>query len=257
MNTNSTYFIGHDHIVCEDYALADKFLTTGYAVVCDGCSASPEVDFGARVIAMSAKREIHWDMNNNDAKWFGESVIRNAKRVFDIFPYLHSQALDATLLVAMVNDKKLMVFMYGDGVLVHRTKTAIKTVHIALTSGAPDYLSYHLDPLRQKAYEAVKDNKKEIITNFVGNLTLTPLVPFVYESDICEGDVVSVISDGINSFRKSNNDPILWTDLIEEFTGYKTFEGEFVQRRIAAFKRKCFKEGITHSDDISVASISV
>lgn len=54
----NTLFIGHDHTVCEDYALADTFLDTAYAVVCDGCSASPEVDFGARCMAMSAKRAI-------------------------------------------------------------------------------------------------------------------------------------------------------------------------------------------------------
>ena len=56
---------------------------------------------------------------------------------------------------------------------------------------------------------------------------------------------------------RDSNEPIPWTDLVDEFTGFKNFEGEFVQRRIAAFKRKCLKEGITHSDDISIAAIHV
>lgn len=260
MNTNSTYTIGKEHIVCEDYALSDRFLTTGYAVVCDGCSASPEVDFGARAIAMSAKRMIRWGETVNDAKEFGESVIRNAKRVFDVFPYLHTQALDATLLVAMVNDKKLTAYMYGDGVLVHRSKTGITTVHIALTSGAPDYLAYHLDPLRKNAYDAIEDNKKQVASTINGKtiqVDIKPLEPYVLNCEVAEGDVVAVISDGINSFRKSDSTPIPYSDLIEEFTGFKTFEGEFVLRRISAFKRKCLKEGITHSDDISIAAIHV
>ena len=55
----------------------------------------------------------------------------------------------------------------------------------------------------------------------------------------------------------SSNTPIAWTDLIDEFTGFKTTEGEFVLRRMSAFKRKCLKEGITHSDDISIGSIVI
>jgi hypothetical protein len=74
---------------------------------------------------------------------------------------------------------------------------------------------------------------------------------------VAEGDVIAVVSDGINSFRKADNTPLAWIELIDEFTGFKTFEGEFVLRRIAAFKRKCLKEGITHSDDISVAAIVI
>jgi hypothetical protein len=153
--------------------------------------------------------------------------------------------------------------MYGDGVMVHRKKSGVVAIHIQLSSGAPDYLSYHLDPGRKQGYESLEDNVKTITILSEGKLNtgrtgdFAPLDPFFYDTDVVEGDVISVISDGINSFRKANNDSIPWTDLVEEFTGYKNFEGEFVQRRIAAFKRKCLKEGIHHSDDISVASIIV
>lgn len=71
------------------------------------------------------------------------------------------------------------------------------------------------------------------------------------------GDIISVISDGINSFRNADSTSIPWENLIDEFTSYKNFEGDFVLRRISAFKRKCAKEGITHYDDISIASIVV
>lgn len=260
MNTNSTYTIGKDHIVCEDYAMADTFLTMGYAIVCDGCSASPEVDFGARVIAMSAKRTLQTHGMGLDANLFGEMTIANAFKVYDVFPSLHDQALDATLLVATVKDNRLLAYMYGDGVLVHRNKTGISTVHIALSSGAPDYLAYHLDPLRTKAYRSAPDNHKEVICTINKQtvpVDIKPLEPYVLSCDVNEGDVVAVISDGINSFRKSDNTPIPWMDLVDEFTGFKTTEGEFALRRLSAFKRKCLKEGITHSDDISIASIVV
>lgn len=259
MNANSTFSIGKDHTVCEDYALAYTGPTITYAIVSDGCSASPEVDFGARCLAMSAKRELR--LNNDLLSFSGKKAVTNAQRVIDVFPYLSPQFLDATLLVAAVNNKHLLVEMYGDGVMVHRKKSSTVSVHIQLSSGAPDYLSYHLDPLRKQAYLSLEDNKKEIIIRENGKESIrddyAPLDPFIYDATVEEGDVIAVISDGINSFRKMNNDPILWTDLIEEFTGYKTFEGEFVLRRIAAFKRKCLKEGVTHSDDISVAAIVI
>jgi len=267
MNANSTYYIGKDHITCEDYALGwvDAQFGNALAVVCDGCSASPDVDFGARVLAKAAEDTVlrHGQDTDamNDPKTFGAITIMTAKRIFDMLPTLHPQALDATLLIAMVDkNKKLNAYLYGDGVLVHRKNTGVNTVHINLTSGAPDYLSYSLDPNRKAGYLCLENNVKQIGHTTNGKtiqINGTPLEPYVFSCDVTEGDVISVISDGINSFRHSNNDPISYSELIEEFTGYKNFEGEFVQRRIAAFKRKCLKEGITHSDDISVASIVV
>jgi hypothetical protein len=263
MNANSVYYIGHEHTICEDYALAEinPWQNLAYAIVCDGCSASPDVDFGARILALSAKRTLRFDCKYKyTSEKFGEVTIQNATRVYDIFPSLHPQALDATLLAAWVYNNNLTVYMYGDGVLIHKTKTDIKSIHIQLTSGAPDYLSYSLDAGRMAAYKAMKDNKKEVVTR-VNDVVMTeiyePFYPFIYTCPVEEGDVIAVISDGINSFRKADYTPIPWQDLVVEFTGFKTTEGEFVSRRISAFKRKCLKEGITFSDDISIASIIV
>jgi hypothetical protein len=258
MNANSTFQIGHDHIVCEDYARAEMFSNIAYAIVADGCSASPEVDFGARAMVMSAKRAIRlgayeWD----DYEKFGDNVIRNSQKVIDVFPYLSPQCLDTTLLVAWVNAGRVNVYMYGDGVMVHKSKDNTSLVHIHLTSGAPDYLSYHLDPVRKQAYDALEKNQKIVWTNMDEQCVYSPFEPYVYEAPVAEGDVIAVISDGINSFKKSDSSGLDWKDLIEEFTGFKNFEGEFVQRRLSAFKRKCLKEGMTHGDDISIAAIVV
>lgn len=261
MNANSTFSIGKDHTVCEDYALAYSGATITYAIVSDGCSASPEVDFGARCLAMSAKRQLR--LKPDALAFDGKEAVANAQRVIDVFPYLSPQFLDATLLVAAVKNNTLTAYMYGDGVLVHRKKDGIVAIHVQLSSGAPDYLSYHLDPLRKQAYDNLEDNIKEVVFLKDGKLDSSrtgdwsAFDPIIYDCPVTEGEVIAVISDGINSFRKSDNTPILWNDLIDEFTAYKTTEGEFVLRRISAFKRKCLKEGITHSDDISVASIVV
>ena len=260
MNANSVYYIGHEHSVCEDYALAEVYPTSfAFAIVCDGCSASTDVDFGARVLALSAKRALKWEPDYTPSK-FAEVSIQNASRVYDIFPSLHPQALDATLLAAWVRNNNLTAYLFGDGVLIHKTKTSVNSIHIQLSSGAPDYLSYSLDAARMAAYKAMKDNNKEVVISANGVVRTQiyePFKPFIYDEIVEEGDVISLISDGINSFRKSDYTPIPWQDLVDEFTGFKTTEGEFVARRISAFKRKCLKEGITHSDDISIASIIV
>ena len=257
MNTNSTFQIGKDHITCEDFALTGMNGEVAYAIVSDGCSASKNVDFGSRVIAMSAKKILVGNWTDMPSDYFSKFVIENAQRVTDIFPFLSQECLDATLLAAWVYNKKLTVYMFGDGVFVHRNKNAVDLVHIHLTSGAPDYLSYYLDSNRKKSYDELKDNRKEVWTNMDEPCIYSPFDPFEYECTVEEGDVISVISDGINSFRKSDYTPIPWQDLIDEFTAYKTVEGEFVLRRISAFKRKCIKESISFSDDISVASIIV
>ena len=133
-----------------------------------------------------------------------------------------------------------------------------------LTSGAPDYLSYSLDEKRLELYKAMKGNVKSIETYEVLKETkihttgvYDPFTPITLKREVKPGDIVAVISDGINSFRKSDNTPIDWIDLIEEFTGFKNTEGEFVIRRISAFKRKCLKDGTTHHDDISISAIVV
>lgn len=258
MNANSTYSIGKEHVTCEDYAITGNDGELAYAIVCDGCSASPDVDFGARVIAKSAEHMIKCYHNDNDVdyKLMGGMVIAKAKHIFDIFPRLHPQALDSTLLMAWVKNNKLRVFMYGDGIFVLRNKYGVHAQQVHLTSGAPDYLSYYLNNDRELAYSQLEDNVKELWT-VDGVISYDPFDHIPLDFEVEAGDTVSVISDGINSFRRSDNTPIHWRELVDEFTGYKTTEGEFVLRRMNAFKRKCLKEGITHYDDISVASIVI
>jgi len=273
MNADSNYCIGKDHRICEDYSMAKVKNDFAYAIVCDGCSASPDVDFGARVLALAAENCLyssskgfteqypHLDLpeflKNRWEEEFGHRCIRNAAGIYKVFSHLHPQALDATLLMAWVFEKRLTVIMHGDGVMVHKNKDGIKTVHINLSSGAPDYVSYHLNNRRMNSYEAIEDNKKVVWTSYNGIHNYKPFVPFVYKCEVEEGDSISIISDGINSFRKSDNTPIDWQELVDEFTAFKTTEGEFAVRRLNAFKRKCLKENIHHSDDISIASIYI
>lgn len=265
MNTDCTFQIGSEHQCCEDYAISSIFGNLAYAIVCDGCSASPDVDFGARVLAMSAKKILLKMMDEGDMheppNLFGACSIIAANRIFEIFPYLHSQALDATLNAAWVYDNKLTAVMYGDGIFIHKKKDDYDAYLVQLENGAPDYLSYMLDKDRMREYERMCPNnkvtyKKTRITDISSSLS-NPFNPFIIQCPVEKGDIIAVISDGMNSFRNQDDSSIAWYDIINEFTGFKSMEGEFVQRRLNAFKRKCLKESIHHYDDISIAAIHV
>jgi hypothetical protein len=267
MNVDSYFAIGHDHRVCEDYALAEVKANLAYAIVCDGCSASTDVDFGARALALAA-RETLLQLNPHStypAEKFGADTIMSANKIFNTFPHLHRNALDATLLITWVRNETATVIMFGDGVFVHRYKDDkgnehFNAVHINLSSGAPDYLSYQLDENRLKSYKNLKDNVKTVTRIDVDGESLsenTPLDGVVFEIEVYDGDILSVMSDGMGSFHRQDNTAINWVDMIPEFTGFKSTNGEFVQRRMNALTRKCKKEFMTHGDDISIASIIV
>ena len=150
MNANHHFEIGKEHVICEDYALSDASSTCAYAIVCDGCSSSPDVDFGARALALSAKRTLlRIGGGEMQADIFGKITIRNLEHIGDTVP-LHPQALDATLLMAFVKDKNFKAHMFGDGVFFHKSATTLRVVHVEFEPNGegkvcPAYLSYYLD----------------------------------------------------------------------------------------------------------------
>lgn len=267
MNADNDYKIGNSHIVCEDYALSGVDGDSAFAIVSDGCSASGDVDFGSRILAMSARellakiRSYNPEDNFVGYAEFGSQVIQRANTIPPLFPSLHPGVLDATLLVASVQGNNLKAYIYGDGVFLHKTTAGLHSVSVSFDNNAPSYLSYELDGNRKEGYLSL-GGTKNVEVKFPGDtkskvLGYSPFAPLVINSTVQPGDVIAVCSDGIHSFKDAESKSIDWTDLIEDFIGYKNFDAAFVKRRMAAFKRKCIKEGITHYDDISIATIVI
>jgi serine/threonine protein phosphatase PrpC len=267
MNANHEFQIGHDHKVCEDYALSEVNGNRAFAIICDGCSSSVFSDVGARILAHAARETLYeTPMDAECFNSFGSRAIVTAQDTIKGLPALaKTNVLNATLLVSWINDNKLTVFMYGDGMLFHQKKDTTSFMHVELASGAPDYLAYWLDKFHtENYYQEFGGAPKEIIEGDVNQIDeglrtkiVQPFEPVVYQAEVSPGDVISLCSDGINSFRAANNDIIPWKDLLPEFFGFKSTNGEFVTRRLRAFQRDCQKKQITHSDDISVASIVI
>lgn len=280
MNADHDYQIGKDHTVCEDYATSGVVDDFAFAIVCDGCSSSNDVDFGARVLALAARENLRriknlstreTDLKVMDHESFGHLTVRKADLISAIYTCLHPDFLDSTLLVAWVHKQKLTAFIYGDGVIIHKRANQVRACHIdykvmmdGVEKPAPFYLSYYLNESNSRKYEKlpgrkiVYDGIREGNAPWVGgDIDTDKMKPFVFETGVEPGDVIAICSDGINTFRKPDNEPIPWLELVDDYTGFKTTEGVFARRRMNAFKRKCQKELITHSDDISIAAIVV
>ena len=267
MNADHQFYIGHDHKICQDYSISHANETSAFAIVCDGCSSSPDVDFGARALALSAKRTLGIGGADMTYDLFGKVTIRNLDHIGDTIP-LHPQSLDATLLVTWVKDKDFTAHMYGDGVFFHKTATTLRIIHVEFESNKPAYLSYYLDKVRLKEYEDTVMESKRIldISLYLGDSDrdsievetfVKPFGPVTFKGLVEEGDIIAVCSDGINSFKKGGTEEISWSVMAREFIDYKTTPGVFVQRRLSWLKRQWVKEQISHYDDISMAAIVV
>lgn len=275
MNANHHFEIGNTHSVCQDYAMSGVVKNGGYAIVCDGCSGSPDVDFGARALALSAKRTLLL-INGGEMNYdlFGKVTIRNLEHIGDNIP-LDPRALDSTLLATWVKGNELKAYLYGDGVFVHKSATTLRMVHVSFEPDSADnktkpaYLSYYLDKVRLKEYEDIQVSKRVFdVSIYIGGQTpsldaieaeefVKPFDPVVIKTLAEPGDIVAVMSDGVNSFRQGDGSEMGWNDVVNEFVGFKTTTGVFVQRRLGFLMRQWAKEQISHYDDIGMAAIEV
>ena len=271
MNADHYFSIGHGHIICEDYAISQVIDNGAFAILCDGCSDSPDVDFGARALALSAKRTLMIGGSDMNYDLFGKITIRNLEHIGDTIP-LDPHSLDATLLATWVKGKEFTTYMYGDGVFFHKTPTTLRIVYVDFEDNTPAYLSYYLDKIRFTDYGSTvlgskhtldksyyiggetKPNSKDVIEteNFI-----KPFDPVTIRGLVSEGDIIGVISDGIKSFSQADGMEIPWEYIVLDFVGFRTTPGVFVQRRLSFLKRQWIKNNISFSDDISMAAIVV
>ncbi len=272
MNADHDFQIGKDHLVCQDYALSGATEKIAYAIVCDGCSGSADVDFGARALALSARETLRVAKDSPmDYVTFGVTTVRKADVMWAVFPSLNRQYLDSTLLIAWVYQSKFTVYMFGDGCFFHKSGDTTRAVHVeylvpnkeGVDRQAPDYLSYYLDLDRKENYTelgGVKQVYDCLITGKTESGTEKPMRtfdPVVFTGPVAAGDVIAICSDGINSFKDGGVREIVWQEMVPEFIGFKSLAGVFVRRRMAALARDCAKKQWAHGDDISLAAIVV
>jgi hypothetical protein len=288
MNTDSYYEIGESHLVCQDYALSGHINNTiAFAIVSDGCSSSVEVDVGARILSHVAKYYLHMcyeskteiDPNNIGEcnKQFRNFVSTPSISISQLMK-LQTGALDATLIMAVCDGKVLNISMYGDGGFIIRYRDGRITYRfVEFESGAPYYISYTMNANRRAGYIETFQNPVNFgcmhldICNTISNISqkieVIDIPENIYDKsdfiiDLSDNAIesVSLVSDGIRSYRKQSLDganvsDITAFDMARQFVDFKNYIGTFIQRRMHKVKQVCRKDNITHYDDISVATI--
>lgn len=249
-----------------------------FAILSDGCSGSPNTDFGSRFLTRAA----HWALNQFNGSFPSGGLHVTASAFASQMASscnIEFECLDATLLMAVEGSsggsEGVWVLVFGDGVVAARHRNSHETTlySIEFPHGYPAYLSYLLDIERLKGYVKHTNGQPALLHSYIkdGEVTITTPFPFFdlssnewsvpfmcfFPSD--EYDVVSLFSDGIDSFDpvgRSMPTPYLETvDFVRDFLSFKGHVGEFVVRRAKRAISKFRDMGYVHSDDFSMAAI--
>jgi len=267
-NADAYFALGKSHTVCQDYAgvatVPDSQGKTVMAAVSDGCSSSPDTDFGARFLVKTRLTGLY--PPTPTPRYFMGAANMAARTLA-----LGDHCLDATLLHAEVTGDELTVVAYGDGVIDLEFKNGDRSTYsIEFSNEAPAYLSYWLREDDLDMYlEKLGRRKVSIDVSFSGGSG--------YSKDIEErvtreayGYVqkypwrtvkrVTLCTDGVRSFRRvtalgaTESVPLL--DVLDEVTAIKSPAGAFMVRRMRRFLYDfCPKNGWYHDDDVGVATI--
>lgn len=276
MNTDAIFTIGKTHTVCQDFARAGRTpdrpgqaLGRPFAVASDGCSSSPDTDFGARFLTLTAIQAL--DLYGDDIANRGEWAIWKAHA--STTGLLSTRCLDATLLVAHERDDGLLqVTVWGDGNIVALGLNGDVYVWEIDMGGFPGYLSYLLEPNRLRGYVAEGHGTRTVKQwiNGVLQYTETSRVTltgdrtlrhdgFVFTQvlDPALFKMIGVATDGLGSFRKTDtHEPVTLVEVAKHVVDVRVPKGEFIQRSSGFFLTKtCPKLGWQHTDDYGVAAL--
>lgn len=260
MIIDSTFRIGSTHGVCQDYALHnDKF-----GIISDGCSSSPDTDFGSRIAARTLA--LHLTSHPNDTRLL-DFVALDMRRMADALALPYT-SLDATLGYVIGTQG----YLYGDGNLIARYSnghTILLTVDFE--GNYPQYLSYDLEPKRMETFKLLQNRKRITRSLFDQDFALLSTEAeynddaLVHEDFSCYEDggkleFVAVTSDGLQSFIQKNGLSYISVpvpEVLKQLTAFKLYTEGFLRRRMNVFSKFCTQNEWSHTDDLSVAVVSL
>ena len=261
------YTIGRLHLFCEDYAL-HGWEPVPHLILADGCSAAPDSDLGARLLALNARRLLprfartaseserrarHWPL--------GQRIVgRAARQARDLG--LDSGVLDATLLIAWCDGAAVHVHLYGDGCLaVRRADGGVATIRVEYAENAPYYLSYLLDPERWGLYqEAIGEPTTAQSIHYQSdageNIRQERFdAPTVFDFDLAAFPVVAVATDGLDSFVAAETGARLdMRATARAMLDFQNLDGAFVQRRLRQILIEYAQQRVFNVDDIGLGA---
>lgn len=254
---DSAFYIGKSHDICEDYVTKFSALNKNQIVLCDGCSSSDMVDVGARLLSLaftSLLDTIECDVNDSVIKTFARTFYYDN---YNRFIHNHQTMFDATLLfIQECSPSMIQIGVIGDGVVAYKTKSGQLIINDYQCGNMPRYLSYSWDDKRRALYDACK--QPYYYDHYIDGVATANALESFYHHTLLEKEGIewiAIFSDGVHSFRDDKNRPIDFQQIVSMLTGFKTFSGQFAQRRMNGFRKECAKAGWTHDDDISIGCI--
>ena len=196
-----------------------------------------------------------------------------------------------------VDDKAFQASVFGDGYVVARKRKLggdllhpvhhTRVIHHKFSTGAPYYIAYKIHPDNHDAYMKMFGSGRYEVEDYLlrsdgwvdsdygRRETSTPLtgpnVKFsadglklqTYTFPFEEYDLVTVLSDGVNSFLEPDNSettlrfhPVSPDRVLTQVLGFKGFGGPFVTRRCQwMYKHDFRKSGWHNVDDFSIGAI--
>lgn len=282
MHSDSYFCVGASHNVCQDYAASGTTKNgKAFAIVSDGCSGSPNTDFGSRFLTKSMQWAL--DFIAVDSRIFTAASALSQQMASSC--NMNDSCLDATLLFAVEHERDgrqgVLAMAAGDGVIVARRRgqSLYDTHLIDFFAGYPAYPSYMGDLPRMQEYikhtegglasirvtNGEDGTTNQIRHSFYSVDTDPWFTPYEVFFDAEKYDVVMLLTDGASSFQAVESSatsrrlaPVLPDAVLKELTDFKNLKGEFVVRRAKKFLTKtCSDNHWAHHDDLSVAAVSM
>ena len=262
------YTIGKSHLFCQDYA-SRGIEPVPYVILADGCSAVPDTDLGARLLALNARRLLPQfaravaDQHQRAIQHerLGERIVRRAARQTRDLG-LDTAVLDATLLVAWCHGETVYAHFYGDGcIAARRADGTVIAIEIEYAENAPYYLSYRLDPEREALYQAAIGDPATAQRVHCWSKTGVTIrrepfdAPILFHFDLAEFPRVMVATDGLHSLvNVATRERLDSLTVARELLDFHHFEGPFVQRRLRELLAEYRQQRVLNLDDIGVGA---
>ena len=275
------FSIGKSHRVCEDYARAGILpADRPFAIVSDGCSSSPDTDFGSRLLTVTAQERILHDKDHYAPRgvvWQASSMARAL--------LLPPHCLDATLLtIHQLSSGVFRVYAVGDGAVAARRRDGTVDIwRIQFFPGdsglvAPAYLTYTMYVNRLYQY-IDQDYNRWQVTHYQDGVLEGTETGAIGLQDTQEGwrplgfwwmkdfdpedyEYLMVLTDGVESFQKQESPGVYsrvpFLEVMNHITAIKSLRGPFIAKRLKRFlEHTCPKLSWHHNDDVAVAGVCI
>lgn len=260
MHTDGYFWIGSSHLVNQDYVnVGEKHI-----IVSDGCSGSPNTDWGSRFISKAAERSLSYF----PSEAFSFAVINEATKM-RLAAGLPEMCLDATLLVAAEINGKVIAKAFGDGAMAFiREDNSIEVHSMEYIKEAPFYVNYLNNKERMDGFAKVfgfgqKLTKFTLKNKVVSNLTVSEHESREFYTVEVPDDVkiVLLMSDGVRTFFKrtpTGQEYIELCDVLVNLFDFKNYYGVFVERRCKKFSKvEMQKLEWVNIDDVAIAGMFI